>query len=913
MMSRWKAILFVILFEAPLMGQTRLKYQSWCWQGGEQVQTQGLNSTTRVMRSFPSCTITVFLHGTRNLAMLYSDDQNTRLANPFMNQSQMTGQYFFYADKNGRYDIQIAATGLATFTLFDVTINGPGPTGPAGPAGPRGPTGPPGPNGPPGPAGPPGPGGGGGMCGLNPVPMNQIEACARSTGGVAYPQWWGAKADGVILGGAAGGTGCNSVAVGMAQIMCPAGHFTAGDVGKRFDLSHAGTPDCGATTYGREDLRMNCNLVGMIMSVESPMQATLSTNVLSSVTNEQFTYASSDDAAVQAALDSAIPTVSLTGVYGITGPATGFTPGNGYVGGVFVNRAVIAAGPGIGRLLRIGPVAYDGFGGATFLVENGSTHFTMQGISIWGTNALGELTSFGPVHDGLTVCPGVPNSEICAGTPGNANGSITDIRFLNCDFSHHWGIGWHQPGAGDAIGGPGVYDLLIAHTSANYDSYDGFNPNATDGMIIDSVTGTYNGTGGMELTSFGNVTVTGSIFTHNRQVGMAFGGLNDPQTTGTTCNISGNDLSENGNGYTVNGPPGGSTVGAGIIITQGFRNCTVTGNSARHNHMIGMQVAAASKDRHLVLSNNVVSTNGIIGATQPSMGIFGASLFGVTLSNNMVVNEAYGSIVAIGRTGNVVTVETATAVNYQAGYTVQLLGTPDAAFDGTFQVSSFIDGSTFTFAQTGPDVPVRHFEAGLASLGQTFSSAGGFDQNQGMAIQDCNESEIRSNTVRLSDFANVSFTQLPGRPYFHCLFLSDMNTMGMPSTLNATGNRDLWTLAIEPDNSLQLLVPKPGGFEANVPSIQTHDTACTTAATAGATCQSTITHNFGGDLGYLDSSNTTNRTTCTLDETPTPQTGNPIILKVTQINASQATVTIATLDGQAAGGGPLSCWTNFRF
>src|SRR5215467_9683478 len=96
-----RLLILFLLWVTPLMA--REKYQNWCAQGGEQVTTQGLNSTTRVMRSFPQCTVSVFYAGTRNLAPHYADDQGTTLGNPFGNQNRDTGQYFFYAD-NGRYD-----------------------------------------------------------------------------------------------------------------------------------------------------------------------------------------------------------------------------------------------------------------------------------------------------------------------------------------------------------------------------------------------------------------------------------------------------------------------------------------------------------------------------------------------------------------------------------------------------------------------------------------------------------------------------------------------------------------------------------------------------------------------------------------------------------------------------------------
>jgi hypothetical protein len=322
-----------------------------------------------------------------------------------------------------------------------------------------------------------------------------------------------------------------------------------------------------------------------------------------------------------------------------------------------------------------------------------------------------------------------------------------------------------------------------------------------------------------------------------------------------------------------------------------------------------------AKDRNLLVTGNTISTNGINNLVgQLSYGIYGGALYSAVVANNLVVNETYNDIMAIGRTNNVVTVQTASAVNYQVGWQVQVNGTPSAGFDGTFPVTQFIDGRTFTYSQTGPDLPVQHYQAGLAGLGQTLSVGGGFDQNIGIGSQDCNNSEIRSNTVRYNDYGNVTFVQfLPGQPYFNCLVVSDQNTMGVPSTLFSSANRDFYPISQTGTSTVTPLKPTAGGLVATVPSIENVGLACTTPAAPGATCTVTVVHNFGGDLGYLDMSNTTNRTTCTLDDTPTPQTGFPVILKTTQTSANQATVTIGTLTGIASGGGSLTCWTNFRY
>jgi hypothetical protein len=86
--------------------------------------------------------------------------------------------------------------------------------------------------------------------------------------------------------------------------------------------------------------------------------------------------------------------------------------------------------------------------------------------------------------------------------------------------------------------------------------------------------------------------------------------------------------------------------------------------------------------------------------------------------------------------------------------------------------------------------------------------------------------------------------------------------------------------------------------------VQTTSTACTTAASAQATCQTSVTDNFGS---------MNRRTSCSLDDTPMPQTGLPVILRVAVVDANSFTVTIGSWNAQASGGGTLTCWTNTRF
>jgi hypothetical protein len=81
------------------------------------------------------------------------------MLNPFPNQNQTTGQYFFYAD-NGHYDVQISATGMTTYTLRYVRLSDAASAG---------------------------------NCALMQQAPATIPACIDAAGGWAFPQWWGGQ------------------------------------------------------------------------------------------------------------------------------------------------------------------------------------------------------------------------------------------------------------------------------------------------------------------------------------------------------------------------------------------------------------------------------------------------------------------------------------------------------------------------------------------------------------------------------------------------------------------------------------------------------------------------------------------------------------------------------------------------
>jgi hypothetical protein len=93
--------------------------KGWCEEGNQPVKTSGLNSTTRVQASHPSCTITVYIHG-GGLATIYSDNNLTPLANPFTAQSG--GRWQAYS-ANGRYDVTMSSAGFTqTVTYSDIIL-----------------------------------------------------------------------------------------------------------------------------------------------------------------------------------------------------------------------------------------------------------------------------------------------------------------------------------------------------------------------------------------------------------------------------------------------------------------------------------------------------------------------------------------------------------------------------------------------------------------------------------------------------------------------------------------------------------------------------------------------------------------------------------------------------------------------
>lgn len=130
-----KKLLWLLMLAAvPSLAQTAA-IQGNSFLGGVSAITSGLKSSNYLDGIIPSATITVYLTGTKTLATIYADGNNTPLANPFTsNASSSTnpGGYIFWALTGVGYDV-VATGGISPntyttpVTLYtDVIVGGSG-------------------------------------------------------------------------------------------------------------------------------------------------------------------------------------------------------------------------------------------------------------------------------------------------------------------------------------------------------------------------------------------------------------------------------------------------------------------------------------------------------------------------------------------------------------------------------------------------------------------------------------------------------------------------------------------------------------------------------------------------------------------------------------------------------------------
>lgn len=109
-MKRYIAIVMFIVIAASLSAQIA-PINGYCDQGGQRVHTSGYRTTEYVSGIIPSCTVTVYLTGTTNLATIYSNSLSAPLANPFTatnSSSNNPGYFLFYVAIGTTYDVVLS-------------------------------------------------------------------------------------------------------------------------------------------------------------------------------------------------------------------------------------------------------------------------------------------------------------------------------------------------------------------------------------------------------------------------------------------------------------------------------------------------------------------------------------------------------------------------------------------------------------------------------------------------------------------------------------------------------------------------------------------------------------------------------------------------------------------------------------
>ena len=101
-LARWVALVIALGAPSAAFAQTSLS-NGYCDLGAAKALVSGLPSTNFQLGIIPSCTVTVYLHGTTNLATIYADSSNTPLSNPFTATS--AGFWQFWAANSATYDV----------------------------------------------------------------------------------------------------------------------------------------------------------------------------------------------------------------------------------------------------------------------------------------------------------------------------------------------------------------------------------------------------------------------------------------------------------------------------------------------------------------------------------------------------------------------------------------------------------------------------------------------------------------------------------------------------------------------------------------------------------------------------------------------------------------------------------------
>lgn len=101
-----KLLLFFValLLSSPALAQNGT-FQGQCYLPGEKIVTQGMNSTTLSISTYPRCRVDVYLSGTTIPANIFSTSTGTALSNPFT--ANTDASWLFWAANNVAYDVKM--------------------------------------------------------------------------------------------------------------------------------------------------------------------------------------------------------------------------------------------------------------------------------------------------------------------------------------------------------------------------------------------------------------------------------------------------------------------------------------------------------------------------------------------------------------------------------------------------------------------------------------------------------------------------------------------------------------------------------------------------------------------------------------------------------------------------------------
>jgi hypothetical protein len=121
LLRRLVRLLFLVLLLISIVSisiYAQTKVNGIAQKGGKAVKTSS-TTTYKLMETYPSCTVTVYLANTITLATIYSDTSGTLKSNPFTANSDAS--YNFYVNA-GIYDIKFSGTGITSpFTISGIS------------------------------------------------------------------------------------------------------------------------------------------------------------------------------------------------------------------------------------------------------------------------------------------------------------------------------------------------------------------------------------------------------------------------------------------------------------------------------------------------------------------------------------------------------------------------------------------------------------------------------------------------------------------------------------------------------------------------------------------------------------------------------------------------------------------------